>query len=269
MEIEKYNFKHVNLVRDGIALHLTLDSLPNRNAMSSKMVEELMSIFEQLEYDSARCLVLRGTGRIFCSGGDIKQFAKDTRSTPPTEGPDPIKIGNRGFGRLLQYLDAAPQVVVAIVEGPAFGGGCGLACASDIVIVHAEAKFALSETSVGVIPAQIAPFVVRRLGVVTARRLALTATRLNGREATTLGLADILCDTDSAIEEALKKVLRGVLRCAPRANASTKSLFAECALKPIATALDDAAEVFARTLRSEGKEGAAAFIEKRHPSWYT
>ena len=144
----------------------------------------------------------------------------------------------------------------------------GLAAASDIVIATDRARFALAETSLGLPPAQIVPYLVHRLGERVARRLALTGARVDGREAAALGLADFFCEGEAEREAKLESLLQAVERCAPGANAETKRLFRACrGLSPEAY-VEKAAQSFAEALRgAEGREGMAAFAEKRAPSW--
>jgi isohexenylglutaconyl-CoA hydratase len=154
------------------------------------------------------------------------------------------------------------------VNGPAFGGGVGLACCADIVIATARARFALSETSLGLPPAQIAPYVIARVGERQARRLALTGARLDGKEAAAIGLADVYCETDAERDAQLEKLLGQIARCAPDANAVTKHLILTCGDSSPQDYIEEAAQSFAECLRGpEGREGVAAFLEKRTPNW--
>src|SRR5205823_907160 len=131
-----------------------------------------------------------------------------------------------------------------------------------------DAPLALSETGLGVIPAQIAPFVAARIGVAKARRLALTGTRFDGREAGRIGLADIVCEDAAAIETTLTKLLTDIGRCAPGANAATKRILLASRTVARDQLLDDAADAFAASLRGpEGREGVTAFLEKRATRW--
>ncbi|NQD96966.1 enoyl-CoA hydratase/isomerase family protein, partial [Pseudomonas sp. CrR25] len=158
------------LERDGGVLHVTLNRPDCRNAMSLAMVTELRRVLVAVRENLAvRTLVLRGVGGHFCAGGDIKDMA-----TARAAGPAAYSELNRAFGSLLEQAQALPQVVVAVLEGAVLGGGLGLACVSDIAIARQDAQFGLPETSLGVLPAQIAPFVVARIGLTQARRLALT-----------------------------------------------------------------------------------------------
>ena len=162
------------LEQAGGVLHVTLNRPDARNAMSLAMVGELRSVLAAVRQGSdVRALVLRGADGHFCAGGDI-------RTWPRRAAADAYRELNRAFGSLLEEAQAAPQVVIAVLEGAVLGGGFGLACISDIAIAHQGAQFGLPETGLGILPAQIAPFVVKRIGLTQARRLALTAARFDG-----------------------------------------------------------------------------------------
>ena len=170
-------------------------------------------------------------------------------------GAEAYRTLNRAFGSLLEEAQAAPQLLVALVEGAVLGGGFGLACVSDVAIAAADAQFGLPETSLGILPAQIAPFVVRRIGLTQARRLALTAARFDGREALRLGLVHF-CEADAdALEQRLEETLEQ-LRCAPNANAATKALLLASESGELGALLDDAARQFAEAVG--GAEAAKA-----------
>jgi isohexenylglutaconyl-CoA hydratase len=175
---------------------------------------------------------------------------------------------NRRFGAFLQRFDSLPQTIVLAIEGAAFGGGLGLAAIGDVVIATGETRFAMSETGLGIVPAQIAPFVAARIGVSEARRLALTGLRFDGREAGRIGLVHYVCDDTAALEAKLAAVLAEVGRCAPGANAATKRLLLASRSMPLDALLDAAADAFAAALRGEeGREGVNAFLEKRPARW--
>ncbi|HUX24775.1 MAG TPA: enoyl-CoA hydratase-related protein [Burkholderiales bacterium] len=255
-------------LRQGGFLFLTLDDAPTRNALSPEMVAELQTAIDSAAGDSAlRAVVLRGANGFFCAGGSMGNFQKSQQSVAAAGEGDPIAANNRVFGYFLTALARLPQVLVAVVEGAAMGGGFGLACVADVVLARSDAKFALSETALGLVPAQIAPFVVARIGQASARRLALTGERIDGAEAARIGLVDFVCDDAAALEAKLLAVLQGVARCAPGANAATKALLQRCAEMDLGPILDDAARAFARQMRSEGAEGVAAFRDKRDAAW--
>ncbi len=139
---------------------------------------------------------------------------------------------------------------------------------ADVAIAAADAQFGLPETSLGILPAQIAPFVVRRIGLTQARRLALTAARFDGREALRLGLVHF-CEADAdALEQRLEETLEQLHRCAPNANAATKALLLASESGELGALLDDAARQFAEAVGgAEGSEGTLAFVQKRKPVW--
>ncbi len=258
------------LERQGARLYVTLNRPETRNALVAGMVDELLALVDAIEDDrSIRTVILRGANGTFCAGGDIRGF-KASFETPPAAGAeaDPIAVNNRRFGDFMIRWNRLPQTVVAVIEGAAFGGGLGLACVNDVAIARADTRFALSETGLGIPPAQIAPFVVQRLGLTTARRLMLTGARFDGAHAAEIGLVHFACADDAEMDATLTKVLNGIGRCAPGANAATKDILHSLADMPLPDVLDRAADHFARQMRGpEGREGVAAFLEKRPAGW--
>lgn len=252
------------LERQDNVLHIMLNRPESRNAMNLAMLDELHALLAAAAKDrTLRAIVLRGAGGHFCSGGDIRDMAAARRENK--EGQARI---NRSFGRLLEDSAAQPQVLITVLEGAVLGGGLGLASISDIAICLENCRFGLPETSLGVIPAQIAPFVVRRIGLTHARRLALTAARFDGVEALRLGLVHY-CEADgAALEQQLARSIAEVLRCAPGANMHTKALLLASSEQPLSSLLDQAAESFAEAVTGkEAAEGTLAFIQKRKPGW--
>ncbi len=263
-------FDNLLVERRGPRLYVALNRPQARNALSREMVTELSAVAEFLEKNrEIGAVVLRGAGGTFCAGGDIKGFKASFEAPKPKRGkPDPIAVNNRRFGQFLIHFNSLPQTVIAAVEGAAIAGGLGLMSVADVVIAAADAKFALTETSLGIPPAQIAPFVAARIGVPRARLLALTGARFDAREAARLGLVDLVCDDKVAFEAMLKKILADIGRCAPGANAATKRLLLASLTTPREKLLDQAAKDFAACLRGEeGREGVSAFLEKRPTRW--
>ncbi len=259
------------LRRDAWRLHVTLNRPDARNAMSFAMVRELMAVFAAIADDrSLRAVILRGAGGSFCSGGDIKDMAAARGAEPGPDGKDPLATSNRLFGRMLEQIEAAPQAVIAVIEGAALGGGFGLCCVSDVAIASDDARFRLPETSLGVPPAQIAPFIVRRLGLTQARRLAVTGGSLDAAQALALALVHHVSPR-TGLDDLLARVLQDIARCAPGAVATTKRLVLAAAGahgETLSTLLDAAADDFARAARGpESVEGMTAFIQKRSPQW--
>lgn len=262
------SFEHLLLTRRHDVLFATLNRPQTRNALSPEMVDELARVLDVAESDDAvRALVLRGGGGFFCAGGNVGSFRARLDAAAEQPHANPIAARNRVFGRFMQRLAALPVPVLAVVEGAAMGGGMGLACGADIVLATADARFALSETSLGIIPAQIAPFVVARVGQRVAARMGLSGERVSGEVALRLGLVDELADDGEALDALLARWLTRIGACAPRANRVFKGLLRRCGVDPLPELLDASAEAFAGCMRDEGAEGIAAFREKRAAAW--
>ena len=253
----------------GAVLHVTLNRPEQRNAMSAQMLNELIEVFGQIKDDlSIRAVVLRGAGGHFCAGGDIKDMAALRMAAAQAASNQPYIAFNRLFGTLIETVNHAPQIVVAVLEGAVLGGGFGLACVSDLAISREDAQFGLPETGLGVIPAQIAPFVVQRIGITQARRVALLGLRFNGAEAVRLGIAHTLVSDEAALQAELNAALQQIQRAAPNASRVTKALLHQVAATDLSGLLDQAAVQFAEAVGSaEGMEGTMAFIQKRLPNW--
>lgn len=250
---------------------LTLNRPEARNAMSAEMVAELQAVFHETAADAAiRAVVLRGAGGHFCAGGDLKSMMAGGVKPAVAGEVDPIVAMNRSFGSLLRQAEALPQVLITVLEGAVLGGGFGLACVSDIAFAHVDAKFGMPETTRGLPPAQIAPFVVTRIGLTQARRLALTGAQFRGRDALRFGLVHEVFEDEAGLTALLGAELEAIRLCAPQANALTKAIVMGVGKQEMDTVLDDAAAKFAACARGpEAPEGITAFMQKRKPAWAT
>lgn len=251
---------------DGGVLHLTLNRPEVRNAMSLAMVHELRQALAAAETDgTTRVVVLRGAGGHFCAGGDLKDLAS-ARQRLDTD-PAAIAQVSTAFGELCVAFASTGLATVAVLEGTVMGGGFGLACVADVAIATETASFRLPETSLGVVPAQIAPFLVERLGYSQAKRLAVTGGRLDAAAALRIGLVHQQVDSGQ-LQAALEAVLADILACGPGALAATKALMAKARLQAPASLIDEAAAVFSRAAQGpEAMEGMGAFLQKRKPNW--
>lgn len=254
---------------DGEVVHVMLNQPQTRNALSRAMMRDLTALTDQLEREQrARVVVLRGAGGTFCAGGNIADFDVHRRSERTPGQPDPIAQGNRQSGALFARIRRLPMAIVTAVEGAALGGGMGLACIADVTLATTDARFGMTETTLGVVPAQISPFVAERIGVSRSRHLSLSGERIDGTEAHRIGLVHKLVADSAALDGAISQLVTGVLRCAPDANRLTKEVFLAIGTLPLDAHLDMAAERFAQSLRGdEGAEGVAAFLAKRAPGW--
>jgi isohexenylglutaconyl-CoA hydratase len=238
-----------------------------RNALSDAMVAELAALLERVSGDlAARALVISGAGGHFCAGADFAGFLA-LMQTAPGQAEDPIARYNRGFGAMLERVAALPVPTIAVVSGVAMGGGCGLAAACDRVLAADDATFAMPEVTLGVAPAQIAPFVVRRAGARRARWLMLTGARLKGAAAQAEGLADVVVPP-GGLRAALAADLGLLAAAEPAALRATKRILNRTLEASLADSLDAAALEFAGLLRhGAAREGIAATVARRAPAW--
>lgn len=249
---------------DGV-LHVTLNRPEAGNALSAALVAELAAVFGAIRDDrQVRVVVMRGAGRHFCSGGDLKSMADDS-GHPDRQG---VIQYNQQFGALLQAIDSAPQAVVVSAGGAAMGGGLGLLCVADVTILDRDTRLGMPEARLGLPAAQIWPFVAARIGVAQARRLAVCGLRFDAEHALQLGVGHYLEDDAEAREARVMQTLNDILACAPNAVAAIKHLATESGDDGLAERLAYGATVFADCLLSaEGREGTRAFMDKRAPQW--
>jgi isohexenylglutaconyl-CoA hydratase len=244
-----------------------LNRSDKRNALSDGVVAALSELLGRVAADpEARALVLSGAGGNFCAGADFGGFL-ELMAGMPGQVDDPITRYNRQFGALLEQLSALPVATVAVVTGAAIGGGCGLAAACDRVIAADDAVLAMPEVTLGVAPARIAPFVVRRLGASRARWLMLGGLRLPAAAALEAGLADVVV-ARTALRATVAADLRLLAAAEPAALRATKRVVGLATAGPLPAVLDAAALEFAALLRhGAAREGIAAMRERRAPAW--
>ena len=257
---------HIAVVRDGAVLHLSLNRPEVRNAMSLAMVSEIADAMRSAESDGqTRVVVLRGAGGNFPAGADLKDMAA-ARARLAADPAAIVKV-NAAFGQLCNAFTDSGLAIVAVLEGAVMGGGFGLSCVADVVIASETTVFRLPETSLGVLPAQIAPFLVERLGYSEAKRLAVTGARLDAREALAIRLVHQL-HASADLDAAVQQTIGDILNCAPGALAATKALVRKARWSRPADLVQEAAEAFSRAaLGPEGIEGMGAFLQKRKPLW--
>ncbi len=261
-------FATLRVQSEGAVWTVTLNRPERRNAMSLEMVRELRAVLAQAEVTTpCRALVLRGAAGTFCSGGDIADMAAATTAAA-VSGVDPVAELSSQFGRLCLAFGRTHLPVIAVLEGAVMGGGFGLACVADVALASATTTFRLPEATLGLVPAQIAPFLVERIGYGEAKRLAVTGASIEAHEALRIQLVHEVHATVAALDAALRRTLTCVLACAPGAIASTKSLLQRSRFEPPEKLIADAAGIFASAFRGpEGQAGTRAFLERRSPSW--
>lgn len=247
-------------------LTVWLNQVEKRNALTDALRRDLHAVFDAVRPDrQVRGITMRGRGGVFCAGGDLKHFKSDFQTKASIEE---IKVMSRDAAAIFDQVNEAPQVVVAFIEGAALAGGFGLACCADVVICAQDARFAMTETTLGLSPAQIAPFVIQKLGYATGRRLMLTGARFDGKQAQALGVADFTGKTIDELEAIESRIRTQVLKCAPGAVAGTKQLLREMQGRTRADIIELAATNFAERMKSdEAIEGIGAFFSKQATSW--
>ena len=252
----------------GAFVFATLDAPATRNALNDAMVAGLGDALASAEAQpDTLALVIRGAGGTFCAGGDFSGFRALMAQPVPADGVDPIVGFNRGFGALLERIAASPVATIAVVEGAAMGGGAGLAAACDVVLASAVAQFGMPEVTLGLPPAQIAPFIAARAGHHAALRLLLTGRRVSASQALAFGLVDEVHD-GAALGQRLTELLTELGRAEPTALRATKVILQRRGREPLAATLDHAAGAFAQALRSgTATEGLAALSGKRPAAW--
>lgn len=256
------NYETIRLETDprGVA-HLVLNRPEKHNAINAAMIRELTDAAKQLSIDSAtRAVVISSSANTFCAGGDLawmrEQFAA-TRAARIAEATS--------LSAMLRLLDELPKLVIAIVQGPAYGGAVGLLSVCDVVLAATEAKFALTETKLGLLPATIAPFLVARIGHANARRFALNAGPFSAEEARAIALVSEVHALHS-LAPAMERHLDLALAAAPGAIAATKQLLRNVAEGTISHS--EAVNVLADRWESgEARLGIDAFFARTKPPW--
>jgi methylglutaconyl-CoA hydratase len=249
--------------KDGIA-RVTLNRPELRNAFDDALILKLRSAFEDVAKDkSIRVMVLAGNGPAFCAGADLNWMKRMAGY-----GYDENLADAKALAEMLATLDRLPKPTIARVHGPVFAGGTGLVAACDIAVGTPEAKFCLSEAKLGLSPATISPYVMRAMGERNARRYFLTAEVFDAQEALRLGMLSALVpanDLDPTITSLVQHLVAG----GPEAHAKIKALIrAVAGRRPDDALVADTAQRIAEIRGSaEGKEGIAAFLEKRKPGW--
>jgi methylglutaconyl-CoA hydratase len=252
------------LERDGGVARVWLDRPERRNAFDGDLIAGLRTTFGSLAEDVAlRAVVLAGRGPAFCAGGDLEWMRASGRLPREQNVADA-----EGLAAMFAAVDACPVPVIARVQGAALGGGTGLACCCDIVLAREDALFGFTEVRLGLIPATIAPFALARIGRSQARALVLTGERFGAEHARAIGLVHEVHADDAALDAAVERVLAAILRGGPQALRAAKALLAELRDgDPASQAARAAGAIAERRASEEGREGIAAFLERREPNW--
>ncbi|MEM7216502.1 MAG: crotonase/enoyl-CoA hydratase family protein [Pseudomonadota bacterium] len=258
------SFETIRVATDerGVA-SLTLNQPERHNAMSSSMIGELAEAAWELSADSkVRVVILTGEGKSFCAGGDLGWMRQQFEADRETRIAEAMKLAS-----MLRTLNELPKPLIGKINGQAFGGGIGMISICDVAVGIDTAKFALTETRLGLIPATISPYVVARMGDGRARRVFMSGRRFDAGEAVELGLLAKSVSADE-LDTAVKAEIEPYLSTAPDAVSKAKTL-----VRSLGPVIDEAvmlktAEQLADCWESrEAQEGIAAFFDKRKPGW--
>ena len=254
----------LTLHRDGAVARLRLDRPQLHNAFDAALIAALTDALALLGADpQVRVVVLEGAGASFSAGADLNWMRGMAAASEAENRDDALALA-----RLLRTLDALPKPTIARVHGAAFGGGVGLVAACDIAIGVPEAKFGLTESRLGLLPAVISPYVIAAIGARQARRWFATAEIFDAGEARRIGLLHEVVDA-TALDAAVQRQIDLLLKAGPVAAASAKALVREVVAGTDAVAVDatNAALIARLRVSPEGQEGIGAFLEKRKPAW--
>jgi methylglutaconyl-CoA hydratase len=242
----------LRIERDGDVLRVTLARPATRNAFDAALITELSEAF--VDVGTARAVVLSGDGPSFCAGADVDWMRASADLDVETNVADA-----NAMRRMFEAVDACPAPVVAVVQGHALGGGIGLVACSDVVIAEPRAVFAFSEVKLGIIPAVISPFALRKIGESAARRYFVTGERFDAATALRIGLVHEVVDD---LAGGLDRVLSEIRTAGPRAARHAKRLVLDRPDGP-----ETARWIAERRTSDEGQEGLRGFLERRRPSW--
>jgi methylglutaconyl-CoA hydratase len=243
---------------------VTLNRPQIHNAFDDLLIADLTRTLQALEADAAvRLVVLTGAGKSFSAGGDLGWMRRMADYSEAENLKDA-----RGLATLMRTLDRLAKPTIALIQGPAFAGGCGLVACCDIAIAVDTASFALTETRIGLIPAVIGPYVLNAIGERASRRYFLTAERFEAKEALRIGLVHEVVPA-AELAATGEKIVATLLGCGPSALREVKSFIRRIAHGAIDDAMiEETATRIARIRATpEGKEGVSSFLEKRKPSW--
>jgi methylglutaconyl-CoA hydratase len=235
-----------------------------RNAFNETTIAELTDAFRTLGADpGVRAIVLAAEGPAFCAGADLEWMRRMSQYSREENLADATKLAT-----MLRTIHECPKPVIARVHGAAFAGGVGLVAACDIAVASVTAEFCLTETKLGLIPATIAPYVMRAMGHANARRYFLTAEKFSASEAYRIGLVQNIVAPEE-LDGSINELLGALMLTSAEAVTEAKRLVRDLAFRPIDDALvaDTAARIAAIRQSADGREGIAAFLEKRKPRW--
>lgn len=259
------SFKHLNLAIDGSGIALITLSRPAvHNAFDDVMVRELIEVLEHINTLSiVQVVLLKAQGKSFSAGADVAWMQQTQNRDQQACRADAALLA-----QLMQRLYTLPKTTIALVQGAAYGGGVGLVACCDIALASVEAVFCFSEVKIGLIPAVISPYIILAIGARQAQRYFLTAEKIEAPKALSLGLVHELVAPSELLTRGYA-LAQTLLTCSPGALKAIKQLVQKLVHTPLSdTSIQQTIEaITAVRVSNEGKEGLAAFLEKRLPNW--
>jgi len=260
-------FEYLSFTLDHGVCRITLARPEVHNAFNRKLIEELRAAFEDVSTrpsSDVRAVVLAGEGKSFCAGADVNWMRESLEYTEEENVADALRMAG-----MFDAIDKCPVPVIGRIHGAALGGGAGLASVCDIVVAAEGTLFAFSEAKLGIAPAVISPYVLRKIGASHARALFFTAERFGADRAMQIGLVHSV-KPKGELDAEIDRLVREVITSAPGAIARAKMLIAEVPhLSPDRAMQRTAETIAALRVADEGQEGLRAFLEKRKPGWST
>ncbi len=248
----------------GAIATITLGRPELHNAFNAQMIAELREAFSSFGKNSpVRAIVLRGEGKSFCAGADLHWMRQMVDFSFEQNVADAHTLA-----AMFRAIQQCPKPVIARVHGAAFGGGVGLVAACDMAFATESATFCLSEVKLGLLPAVISPFVIKKIGEGQARRYFLTAEKFTAAEAHRIGLVSHVLPDEATLDKQIERVVDALCANGPEAIAQSKVLIEQMCRFDWERAVDITTKLIAeRRISPEGQEGMKAFLEKRSPSW--
>jgi len=252
--------KSLVLEKHDDVLHVRLNRPDVRNAFDENLIREITEAFSEIDR-AVRAVVLSGEGKVFCAGGDLEWMKRSIDLSEAENRADAERLAE-----MFRIIDECPCPVVGKVHGAAFGGGLGLVSVCDVVIAAEGTKFCFSEVKLGLSPAVISPFALRKIGLSAARRYFLTAEIFDAHEAKRIGLVHEV-ELHDHLDTRVNEILSAIQDAGPNAVREAKRLLRRIASSD-GSVVRECIETIARLrVSEEGQEGVKAFLEKRAPYW--
>ena len=250
------------LEHDGPVTKITFNRPDKRNAISTKMICDLLTAFDEIEKTRTRVVILTGAGSAFCAGMDLEMLSALAQQTPQENQED-----SRRMARMFRRIWSFPKPLIAAVNGHALAGGCGIATLCDFTLAVPEAKFGYTEVKIGFLPAIVSVFLTRQIGDKRARDLLLTGRLVLAEEAKELGLVTEIVPAEKLLARC-DEIAEQLIAASPSSLTRAKRLLTSAAAASVDADLERAVLENARIrCTPDFQEGLASFLEKRKPVW--